>query len=52
MVDKAVHAHDKAARKEHDAAKALNKAQHTHESRVADALSAEKTIEVSSLMIE
>jgi len=46
MVDKAVHAHDKAARKEHDAAKALNKAQHTHESRVADALSAEKTIEI------
>lgn len=47
MVDKAVHAQDKAARKEHDAAKALNKAQHVHETRVADAQNAAKTVEVS-----
>jgi len=46
MVDKAIHAQDKAARKEHDAAKALNKAQHVHETRVSDAQSAIKTVEI------
>ncbi|KAG8747939.1 hypothetical protein FRC10_010558 [Ceratobasidium sp. 414] len=46
MTDKAIHAHEKAVRKEHDAAKALNKAQHVHEARVADEQSALKTIEI------
>ncbi|QRW05297.1 hypothetical protein RhiLY_04296 [Ceratobasidium sp. AG-Ba] len=46
MTDKAVHAHEKAVRKEHDAAKALNKAQHAHESRVSDEQAALKTIEI------
>ncbi|KAJ1311132.1 hypothetical protein OPQ81_009633 [Rhizoctonia solani] len=41
-----IHAHEKTIRKEHDAAKALNKAQHAHDSRVADEQSALKTIEI------
>ena len=36
MVDRAIHAHEKTVRKEHDSAKALNKAQHVHDARVAD----------------
>ncbi|QRW05296.1 hypothetical protein RhiLY_04295 [Ceratobasidium sp. AG-Ba] len=46
-VDGAIHDHDRSVRQEHDAAKALNKAHHTHESRVADEQASRNKIEAS-----
>jgi len=46
MTDKSIHAHEKTIRKEHDASKALNKAQHAHEARLNEQNEAAKAIEV------
>ncbi|KZT26879.1 hypothetical protein NEOLEDRAFT_1049685, partial [Neolentinus lepideus HHB14362 ss-1] len=46
MADKAQHALDKVTRKEHDAAKAVNKANSNHEKALTDVQQAHKSIDI------